>query len=134
MPKQRNAEKKKAQEKQLGDNELLSIFLLGKKKSLQSPNLKLAIGLNGGLNLLVKFNEKWQVYCTRAKLKDGIGRERAILVIDPSIGTNRLLQVTFSGFDPTAIYWVKGLVPLNWEKALSIYTEATSPLLRMEAE
>lgn len=128
MPKRQ----KKIDEKSIGDQDLLTIFLNGKKKFLQSTNLKIVAGLNGGLNLLIKHEDEWKLYCTRGMIESSIGAKRAILLINPAVASGHILQATFAGFDSQSIYWVKGFVPLDFEKAKSIYAKANSPLLHMD--
>ena len=125
--------KKKREAKPIADLDLLSLFIQGKGEGNTSFALKIVRGHRGELNLLYTRDEQRTLLCTRGYV-ESLGTKRNIFIVNPSTGTVELLRAIFSGVNPNNIVWIRGFVPLNIDKALSIYSEAKSPLFQLNDE
>lgn len=136
MRKSNQQEKKKKIEKSLADHELITIFLANKfKEGARSPYLKMTRNRKGGLVLLCRQSlteEDYKPVAEHGRIESQVTGRRDILVIRPEFANSNIIKLIFGGFPTDKIYWWKGLAPLTADRAMSIYTEASSPLLRME--
>ena len=103
----------------ISNEDMLHIFLNGKIKPLViATQLKITKNKSGSLVLWTRefSSQDYVKFAEYGKVND-----QKIILLDPKVGSPRLISAIFGSISGVCVYWLKGFIPLSVEKALEIY-------------